>query len=63
MVENHNPLAIGSSALENETEGTKKKKRAPDELDAVLEKLKIMVVSYGFPEPGNLRSKNKKEIK
>ena len=41
----------------------KKRKREPDQLDEIIQKLKIMSVSYGFPEPGNLRSKNKKEIK
>ena len=31
-------------------------------LDEAIKKLKIMTVSMGFPEPGNLRSKNTKEV-
>jgi len=49
--------------LDNAKNGTKKKKRAPDELDKIIDNLKVMAVSYGFSEPGNLRSKNKREIK
>lgn len=59
----NDPLVEGYSALDDTKTGGKKKKRAPDELDKVIEKLQIMVVSYGFPDPGNLRSKNTKEIK
>jgi hypothetical protein len=56
-------LAEGSSALETAKDGSKRKRKEPDQLDEVIQKLQIMVVGYGFPEPGNLRSKNKKEIK
>jgi hypothetical protein len=56
-------LAEGSSALETAKDGSKRKRKEPDQLDEVIQKLQIMAVGYGFPEPGNLRSKNKKEIK
>lgn len=61
---NKDHLQEGSSALNSAKEGSKKiKKREPDQLDEIIDKLQIMAVGYGFPEPGNLRSKNKKEIK
>ena len=53
-------LAEGCSGLNDKK---KKKKRQPDKLDEIISKLQVMVVGYGFPDPGNLRSKNKKEIK
>lgn len=57
------PLKQGISALDEQEESTPKNKREPDELDEIINKLQLMVVGYGFPEPGNLRSKNKKEVK
>jgi hypothetical protein len=49
--------------LENAKDGSKKKRKEPDQLDEIIHKLQIMVAGYGFPEPGNLKSKSTKEIK
>jgi hypothetical protein len=32
-------------------------------MDNAIEKVKINIISYGFPDPGNLRSSKKKDVR
>ena len=45
-------------------DGFKQQKKGPPKkaIDEAIKNLKIMTVSMGFPEPGNLRSKNPREV-
>jgi hypothetical protein len=38
-------------------------KEASDQIDNAIEKIKIHAMSLGFPDPGNLRSSKKKDVR